>query len=164
VRAKRIPTRQRQRRCPAPAVRDHFPEVIPYREPQSRDALLPRRAAVRVGQVAGPAVRRHGNIVRVDAVVEVEQVLQVGRAGSRGERGGLLVRGGVVALAEPTGLRAGGVDVRLRGAGGVADDEAEVLRDGDLGVADVLGVGAEAHGRDGGVVGAGAGVVEGGDP
>lgn len=75
----------------------------------------------------------------------------MGRAGLGREGGDVLAAVGVGdALAHPLDA-VDAFDVCLGRTLGVAGDGFEVLREGDLGVADVDVVGAEAHGGDWGV-------------
>lgn len=152
--AVRRATRQLQRRGARPPFRQKLAQIIANGEAQLWDALHAGRAAVRGPEAAAPVLGARVGVVegvRVDAVREQQDGLQMGRAGLGREGSDVLAAVGVGdALAHPLDA-VDAFNIGLGRALGVAGDGLEVLGEGDLRVADVDVVGAEAHGGDGGV-------------
>jgi len=140
---------QLQRWHSVPSLRNELPDVVSNGEPKLGHPLHAGRAATAVGRSVGVLL----DVGRVDAIRESQDGLDV-RAARHTREGGarpvLTVLGPV--LAPPGDTRGSLVHVGLALGAGVAGDGEEVVREGDLGLVDVLVVGAEHDGVDFGVV------------
>lgn len=125
MRAKRIPTRQLNRRLAGPSSRRIFPRIPPDAEPQLRHTLhtLGTHAPT-------PILVRRLQRSFIHAVGKVQQLLEMRGAG--GAREAVLVERDGLGFAGPCALRVG-VHVRGGGGGSDAGDHLEVLRDGHFG-------------------------------